>query len=79
MRKHELVHLHGLLAEITQSLVEQGAVSAEIWDEYEAFDIAAHSIHVQKSDHEDAVLFLATTLGARLERPTEGESAISVP
>ncbi|WP_251330920.1 UPF0058 family protein [Haloplanus pelagicus] len=79
MRKQELVHIHGLLVEITQSLVDQGTVSAEVWNEYKALDISAYSIHAQKSDHEEAVLLLATTLRAALDPLTEGRSAISIP
>jgi hypothetical protein len=79
MRKQELVHIHGLLVEITQSLVDQGTVSADIWDEYEALDINAYSIRAQKSDHKEAVLLLATTLRATLEQPAKEQSAISMP
>lgn len=66
MRKQELVHLHGLLVVVTQSLVDQGAVSAGIWNEYEALDINAYSIHARKGEHEEAVLLLATTSGRHL-------------
>lgn len=79
MRKQELVHLHGLLVEITQSLVDEGTISAEIKNEYEALDINAYAIHESKSDHEEAVLFLAATLSATLEELTEEQSAISAP
>jgi hypothetical protein len=78
MRKQELVHIHGLLVEITRSLVDQGTVSPEIWKEYEALDVNAHSLHAHKSDHEEAVLLLATTLRATLEQRTDGQSAISL-
>lgn len=79
MRKKELVHLHTLLIEVTQSLVDQGVVSADIWNEYETLDITAHSIHAQKSDHREAVLVLATTLSTALAQPTDEQSTISVP
>ncbi|AXG06939.1 metal-binding protein [Haloplanus rubicundus] len=76
MRKQELVHLHGLLVEITRSLVDQGTIPESIWAEYEALGINAHSIHARKTDHEEAVLFLATTLSATLERPTAAPSGM---
>lgn len=79
MRKQELIHLHGLLVETTQFLVDQGAVSTEIWNEYEALDINSYSIHAGKSDHEEAVLLLATSLRATVEQLTEEQSEISVP
>lgn len=78
MRKQELVHLHGLLVEITASQVEEGVVSASLWNEYKALDIDSYAIHAQKGDHEQAVLLLATTLGARLEESTEEQSPVSV-
>lgn len=78
MRKQELVHLHGLLVEITESLVDEGAIPANIWNEYETLEIDACCIQARKSDHEEAVLILATTLTATLERPAEEQSSISV-
>lgn len=78
MRKQELVHLHGVLVEVTESLVEQDVVSAEIWTEYERLDIHANAIHAQKRDHGEAVRLLATTLSAALEQPPAEQSPISV-
>lgn len=74
MRKQELVHLHGLLVEVTQSLVDQGVVSPVIWNEYEALETTANSIHAQKRDHRQAVLLLATALSTALEQPTDEQS-----
>jgi hypothetical protein len=79
MRKQELVHLHSLLIEITQSLVEQGVVPPDVWNEYETLDISPHSIHAQKSDHKEAVLLLAATLRVGLKQTTDEQSEISVP
>lgn len=79
MRKQEIVHVHRLLGEIAQFLVDQGTVSAKVWNEYEALGINPTSIHAQKSDHEEAVLLLATTLRATLEQLTEERSVTSVP
>lgn len=78
MRKQELVHLHGLLVEITQSLVAQDAVSAEVWNEYETLEVNACSIHARKSDHAEAVLLLSTTLRGALEQPAEEQPPMSV-
>jgi hypothetical protein len=78
MRKQELVHLHGLLVEITRTLVDQGTIPESVWAEYEALGINAHSIHARKNDHEEAVLFLVSTLTATLELPTEAPSGVSV-
>lgn len=77
MRKQELVHLHGVLVEVTQSLVEQGAISAEIWTEYETLDVSANSIHAQKSEHLEAVLLLATALSVGIDQPTDEQSPLT--
>ena len=76
MRKQELIHLHDLLVEITQSLVDRDAVPAAVWNEYETHDITAYAIHARKGAHGEAVLLLATTLGTALEQPTEGQSPL---
>lgn len=78
MRKQELVHLHGLLVEVTESLVDKGAVSAKIWNEYEGLETGSYSINAQKSDHQEAVSLLASTISATIEQPTEEQSSISV-
>ncbi|WP_311172391.1 UPF0058 family protein [Halobellus ordinarius] len=77
MHKQELVHLHGLLVEITQSFADHGAVSDGVWNEYEALHTNAYSIHARKGKHQEAVLLLATTLGEELEQPTEEQSVMS--
>ena len=78
MRKQSLIHLHGLLVEVTRSLVESGTVSAGVWNEYEALNTSAYAFQAPKGEHKEAVLFLAATLEAELGRPVEQGSAMSV-
>jgi hypothetical protein len=77
MHKQELVHLHRLLVEITQSFADGGAVPDEVWNEYEALHTNAYSVHAPKGQHEEAVLLLANTLGEELAQPTEEQSVMS--
>jgi hypothetical protein len=78
MRKQELVHLHGLLIEVTQSLIDRGALPPEVWSEYEALDTNAYAIHAPKGEHREAVLLLAATVAADIEQSTEGQPALPV-
>jgi len=77
MRKQELVHLHGVLIEVTQSLIDRGALPSEIRSEYEALDTNAYAIHAPKAEHRKAVLLLAATVAAEVEQSTDGQSALS--
>lgn len=78
MRKQALIHLHGLLVEVTQSLIESDTVSDRIWDEYEALNTSAYAFQAPKEEHKKAVLFLVATLGAELDQPIEEKSTMSV-
>ncbi|GAB3422305.1 UPF0058 family protein [Haloparvum alkalitolerans] len=62
MKKQELIHLHGLLAEVRQQ--------CEDWDEdlaleeYETMGVKPTSIHKSKTDHKAAVFKLAKGITA---------------
>lgn len=55
MKKQELIHLHGLLAEV------RGEYDSEETDlsEYDTFGVQPTSIHRSKTDHKKAVFKLA--------------------
>lgn len=70
MKKQELIHLHGLLAEVRKQ--------CEAWegefdlDEYENLGVKPTSIHRSKTDHKDAVFKLAEGItGSMAEAETE--------
>ena len=77
MRKQELAHLHELFVEVTQSLIDRGALPSEIRSEYEALDTNAYAIHAPKAEHRKAVLLLAATVAAEIEQSTEEQPALS--
>lgn len=58
MKKQELIHLHGLLAEVSNHY-EQNAGTLEL-DEYESLGVRPTSIHKSKTDHKAAVFAIAT-------------------
>jgi len=65
MKKQELIHLHGLLAEVRKQ--------CEAWEEdlaldpYEEMGVKPTSIHRSKTDHKDAVFKLADGITAPME------------
>ncbi|WIV68238.1 UPF0058 family protein [Natrialbaceae archaeon AArc-T1-2] len=58
MKKQELIHLHGLLAEVSNQCTEWDNCRIDL-DEYESLGIRPTSIHKSKTDHKDAVFALA--------------------
>lgn len=63
MRKQELIHLHGLLAQVQNHY--EGDTGADVdQTEYAALGVKPTSIHRSKTDHKDAVFALADGLTA---------------
>jgi hypothetical protein len=66
MKKQELIHLHGLLAEVEQqcSAWHDGEIDLTA---YEKMGVRPTSIHKSKTDHKTAVFKLATGITSSLE------------
>lgn len=58
MKKQELIHLHGLLAEVSNDF-EAYDESELALEEYEELGVRPTSIHKSKTDHKAAVFALA--------------------
>ncbi len=58
MKKQELIHLHGLLAQVQNHYEEQTGETVE-HDQYATLGVQPTSIHKSKTDHKDAVFALA--------------------
>ncbi|MFB6311049.1 MAG: UPF0058 family protein [Salinirussus sp.] len=58
MKKQELIHLHGLLAQV-QTHYERETGDVVEHDEYTRLGVQPTSIHKSKTDHKDAVFALA--------------------
>ncbi|MFB6074828.1 MAG: UPF0058 family protein [Haloarculaceae archaeon] len=58
MKKQELIHLHGLLAQVQNHYEEQENTTVE-HDEYAELGVKPTSIHKSKTDHKTAVFALA--------------------
>ncbi|PSP45808.1 metal-binding protein [Halobacteriales archaeon QH_10_70_21] len=70
MKKQELIHLHGLLAEICEHY-EQMAEGDVEHAKYTELGIRPTSIHKSKTDHKAAVFALADGITEEMERETE--------
>ncbi len=58
MKKQELIHLHGLLAQVQNHYEEDTGTTVD-HDEYEELGVKPTSIHKSKTDHKSAVFALA--------------------
>jgi len=65
MKKQELIHLHGLLAEVCNHY-EHVAGEEVSRDHYESLGIQPTSIHKSKTDHKAAVFALADDITGEL-------------
>ncbi len=75
MKKQELIHLHGLLAQVQDHYEEQTGNTVE-HDKYTALGVQPTSIHKSKTDHKDAVFALAHGITSEIdEERTERVSA----
>ncbi len=61
MKKQELIHLHGLLAQV-QSHYEKDTGNAVDNSEYATLGVEPTSIHKSKTEHKEAVATLARCL-----------------
>ena len=57
MKKQELIHLHGLLAQVQDHYEEQTGNEVD-HDRYTSLGVQPTSIHKSKTDHKDAVFAL---------------------
>lgn len=70
MKKQELIHLHGLLAEVRNHY--ETSIGTEIDDEdYQTLGVRPTSIHKSKTDHKAAVFALASGITSEMEAETE--------
>lgn len=73
MKKQELIHLHGLLAEVSNNYEEYNELSLD-YSEYENLGVRPTSIHKSKTDHKAAVFALANCITSDLD--TEETEAV---
>ncbi len=65
MKKQELIHLHGLLAQVQTHYEEQTGETID-HEEYKTLGVQPTSIHKSKTDHKAAVFALATDITTQM-------------
>jgi hypothetical protein len=78
MKKQELIHLHGLLAEVSNYYEENAAEDVDL-DEYDELGVRPTSIHKSKTDHKAAVFALAGGITSTMATEDEEEETEAVP
>jgi len=74
MKKQELIHLHGLLAEV-RNHYEYSHGKDVSHERYDELGVRPTSIHKSKDDHKDAVFALAKGITGEMTVETEPVSA----
>lgn len=64
MKKQELIHLHGLLAEVSSYCAQDNTLDLE---DYRRLGVRPTSIHQSKTDHKEAVFALAEGITSTFE------------
>ncbi|PSP82133.1 metal-binding protein [Halobacteriales archaeon QS_1_68_17] len=72
MKKQELIHLHGLLAQVESHFEERTGGSVE-HEEYSRLGVRPTSIHKSKTDHKAAVFALADGITSEMTDTVEQE------
>ncbi len=71
MKKQELIHLHGLLAQVQNHYEEQTGETIS-HDDYTSLGVQPTSIHKSKTDHKGAVFALARDITSEMETVEAG-------
>ena len=66
MKKQELIHLHGLLAQVENHYEMETGDEVE-HDKYTSLGVRPTSIHKSKTDHKNAVFALAKGITSEME------------
>ncbi len=77
MKKQELIHLHGLLAEVSNHYTQEGGNLT--MDDYETLGVRPTSIHKSKTDHKAAVFALARCITDAFAEVETAETETPVP
>ena len=78
MKKQELIHLHGLLAEVSNHYTQAGGQLT--LEDYEELGVRPTSIHKSKTDHKAAVFALARCITEEfvdVEATAEAETPVA--
>jgi hypothetical protein len=72
MKKQELIHLHGLLAEVGNYFEEENSTEVDL-SEYDSLGVRPTSIHKSKTDHKAAVFAMANAITSEMSEAKADE------
>ncbi|MFC7079961.1 UPF0058 family protein [Halorussus caseinilyticus] len=72
MKKQELIHLHGLLAEVGNYFEEENSTEVDL-SEYDSLGVRPTSIHKSKTDHKAAVFAMAKAITSEMHEAEADE------
>jgi hypothetical protein len=72
MKKQELIHLHGLLAEVGNYYEEEHSTEVNL-DDYDSLGVRPTSIHKSKTDHKAAVFAMAKAITSEMAEAEASE------
>jgi hypothetical protein len=72
MKKQELIHLHGLLAEVGNYYEAEHNTEVNL-EEYESLGVRPTSIHKSKTDHKAAVFAMAKAITSEMNEAEADE------
>ncbi len=75
MKKQELIHLHGLLAEVSNQFEAWTGESPD-HTEYENLGIRPTSIHKSKTDHKAAVFAIAEGITEAMDEDADEQTTV---
>lgn len=78
MRKKEYIHIHGLLAEVTEQMIKNEALPVELLSAYDELGTHPTSIHKSKQNHREAILALTSAIESYLTEAPTGSHEKSV-
>lgn len=76
MKKQELIHLHGLLAEVSSDIAAYHETELDL-DEYDSLGVRPTSIHKSKTDHKAAVAALARGITTEMQELDAEEDRVT--
>jgi hypothetical protein len=76
MKKQELIHLHGLLAQVQDQYAHEVDSDVDM-SKYEAVGVKSTSIHRSKTDHKEAVFALSECLTEDMADVATDKSAVT--
>lgn len=77
MKKNELIHVHALLVQVVEDLLDRGVVDPSHFDPYRELEVSPVDFRVRRDRHEEAVLLLASLVVEAIDQETDERETIS--